>query len=393
MTISRPPLQFLILAFLLGLPMLVGFFQDHKIRQQEENRTLEKYPSLQLLLEKPGDYIKSMEGFLEDHYGFAVTAKRVYRKTKYRLFRDSPSPRINLGEEGTVFFNSHPGHPLFSVFRALCTKSFHPTFINETSESLTSITEYYRKLGIRVIFGIVPSKASIYPDRVPPSVPAVYRHACSRYLDEQTPFSSLAAIGHETNAFEIVYPFKRFIQQRNDPGFYPVLNFHWKGASVNGFAQELIERLDIGNGADYGTPPKLVELDRDLRSLWGIPGLKTPAYGFNYEAYRVRSISREKNWGLELPEKSSIQAASIAESAMTSGTLVMLSNSFGIRAVEHLEPIFQRFYFIYVNRVSEENYPVVLSQLIPKLETNVLLILVQDSSLAHLAAKVARHLR
>lgn len=150
-----------IFVIIITFPIFFSDFEGGKV-SLEENRTLEKFPDLFgedaiPFKEVPG----ALEDWCADNIGFRNSFFSLYRSFTFKLLGISPTDNVHVGKDGWLFLTQDKNVEIGSGEYLLTEETLATIAKNQQQ-----ISDYYASLGKTYYFLMLPSKASIYPEKL-----------------------------------------------------------------------------------------------------------------------------------------------------------------------------------------------------------------------------------
>jgi hypothetical protein len=245
-----------VLALLLAMPVLGIALQDMNQLAEFHNHALSPWPDVRLLLADPAAYVRASRTSLIERIYPVQEATRTQKTVLLRWFNEPPEPRISLGEDGHIFLNGGSNENLFGLFASACELAHSESVASSLQSALRYWSEPTRLSGIPTDFVVIPTAATVYADKLPPSTPANLRQAC---LERMNGRSALLFSAHPSarNSPVFMYPLLEMLAAKGDPAFYPKGNWHPAGLSLQIARNTYLERL-----GEKGVPAENLRLDR-----------------------------------------------------------------------------------------------------------------------------------
>lgn len=146
---------------LLWLPTLDCFFKLDHARDPDENRLPAQWPRFKGLGHAQ-EFVRGLEDYFSDHFGFRKRLVRMNNHWKAQLFHDPWTRNVLTGRDGWLFFcgegmmRNYTGE---NVLREQDLESWR--------RLLEMRRDWLRTRGIKYLFVIPPDKHSVYPEYLP----------------------------------------------------------------------------------------------------------------------------------------------------------------------------------------------------------------------------------
>ena len=373
----------LALALLLGVPAIGALFTDHKARSAWENRPLASFPTL-VQSEDGERFFSELDGYLNDHFGFALEVSRLYRKLAFYVFRDSPSSDISLGKDGFVFVTSFKSGP-FTTLERLCVQGMDERVAVEAANAWVRILRRFPGKTGNAALIIVPSKPTVYPEKFTMAVPRRYRESCAQYDAERSVAGAIARAVQRAG-YVALYPHKDFIRQKYDGNFYPRENFHYSGQSAHWLSRQALMAFGISISREYDEHQIVRSSTHDLTNLLGFPRRLTYAV-YPYEHFLLRKELGAPRYVRDYFARARQFGIIEAGRPLSEKTVLVVGNSFTTFTVDHLAPGYKKLTYIMVNDLQSEEYRGFFDELIPRVGADHT-IFVYNESVVGVAARM-----
>ena len=216
------------LALFLLIPVLGLRMQSTERLELFHNRRLQEWPAAATFLAHPTAWFRSARGWLGDRVYPIRRAAQWRRRILLNVFHTAPGRHVALGEDGYVFLTGTSTGTPYDIVENICIRAHIPSAGPAMQRALREAAEYGRRRGIAVDAVVMPTLLSLYPDRLPASVPPKYRAACGALAAGDSPLLRITALA----GTHYVFPFRELQALRDDPGFFPQANWHASGWSV-----------------------------------------------------------------------------------------------------------------------------------------------------------------
>ncbi len=376
-----------VLAVLLMLPVLFIFAQNEQELSRARNKTLARWPAIQVLASEPERYFSTAKRWINDRVGLGITAAGLVRWVKMYAFRDDPTSNLTLNGD-YLFMNAWRADPKirYSLFTAACAPA-RPNVVAELKRRVDSLEKHFRGYGAEFRLIIIPSMPVIYADKLPQTVPQHLRRDC---LDALKGKSAVAAVNGAEQ--RVAYPLHEFVARRENKAFYPANSFHCVGESSWLAAESYFTKFGIPfpNYTAIRTLSTLSELSRFL----GFP-LRIEFNSVRHEpARRVRPY-RPKNFARlkQLLNRSGAREFTYLEhpASQSDQTALVISNSFGASVKNGLALGYRRLFHINFSEISGngKSSKELLMALLDGLKPDHVILVTHDGGASSLLRRVA----
>jgi hypothetical protein len=375
----------------LAIPAVGSLFADDAARSRWENRPLAERPT-PFDSDEDAEFFPALDRFLNDHFGFALTLNRWHRQLLFYFFKDSPSRDISLGKDGYVFVTSFQSAP-FSTLDRLCVRGMDANVAKTAAAAWVQILDHFSGMHDNVALIIVPSKPTLYPEKLTLSVPRRYREACAQYASAQSISGSIARAA-QANGNRVIYPYEEFLRQKYDGNFYPRENFHYTGASAHWVGREVLQQLGIAVSDEFEEKVQGMFRTYDLMNLLGFTR-QIQAISYPYTAFALK-----KKWGnpsFVLDYYKRAQASQFVTinsgNPLSSRTALSVGNSFSQNTADNLAPGYRSLINVQINDLKKEEFVPFFTELVPRVAANDLIFVFNESVAPNAALSWAAELR
>lgn len=156
--------QIFISAFILMLvvPMVLTDFKKNVV-SEVENRMLADFPKVHGADGKLNhDFIPQFENWFNDHVGFRKQLFAANLKSQYDLFNNSANPKVEVGEDGWLFFTEGGNVDIAAGEYA----GLGETELEALCRKQMAIRDKLKEQGMEYVLVLPPSKVSIYPEYI-----------------------------------------------------------------------------------------------------------------------------------------------------------------------------------------------------------------------------------
>ncbi len=359
---------------LLATPAVVGLFYDAEMRSSFERRTLSEFPA-SAETESLRAYFTQLDAYLNDHFGFAVEMNQLFRKIRYYVFQDDPTPNTTKGKDGFVFLNSHHRGQRYGAFMHSC--QGNKDRAEERAASWSKTIKWHENRGYNVVLAVAPSKPVLYPDKLPHTVPQTIRAACAKYRHVENQMRQLQESA-AAEGWKLYYPFEQMYSLRNDETYYPKENFHWRGKSTHLFAKGLFQVLGIEVPPDHSAKPYLRQVPADMVGSLGFKRTITIT-DYNYDSYGIREFHNRPKLVNKYYERARDFHKITSKNPLSQRTALLLSNSFGRNLAKHLAPGYARVIHVNTNHLQQEERKRFFTEFVDQIAPDDIIFVVHDA--------------
>lgn len=219
----------LVFATVLAFPLLGQLSGiSNKILKSSEKRLLAQYPDWGNL--GPKKYVKQVDTWYKDNFGFRNIMFRGYSALKYHGLRTSPLPeRLILGKEGYLFMNYERG-----IQQATGNPGYEEKELELIKKVFEEKNRWLREHGIQLYVAIAPSKFTICNAYLPDYLQA---------SEEYTPMEQLESFIHSHSRFPFLYMKNGFSSDGKGCDYFIKGDNHWDELGAFHGATYLMERI------------------------------------------------------------------------------------------------------------------------------------------------------
>jgi len=311
-----------VFVLIIGLPLvaLAAGFRSGNI----ENKTSTELSTPSVAGVVDASWFSNLSDVLTERFPARTPAVKLGALIDLRLFVDSPSDKVVLGRDGWLFYA-----------RSLSQRCPSDELLARFEGQLTELDDIFAAVGKRIVVGVAPDKASIYPDRVKGDIGCVrdVRHALEG-----------------VNRAGFVTVWDDLIAMSRDNVTYRTYDSHWDTLGASTLSAAFIDAIDPGVW-DPGAVNKVGEADRegDLSRLIGLPLTEMVsvyrAIRDNVEVTGPERISFVDGRGDDVPGLQDIHYSSTGNDLIPGNTLV-LHDSFGWYLKHTMSPYFAVIDFV-----------------------------------------------
>ena len=346
------PAAFAMLAIIIVALLIPSAFI---LRSNEDNlatyhrRALVPAPDVSTLLEQPKDYFTALQAWHADRIGFGVRAGLLYRRISYFLFADAVKT-VERSKGGFVFLVSHgQGARMSSVADSCPERADWPEISKQIVNDWSAILAAFDARKTVPTLLIMPSKKTLYAENLPKSVPRDLRLRCQNIRDDGNPVVHLARdFEHSViDAYPILAPFK------NAPHFYPPENFHSDGESA---MRAVSTALDVmGYPVSRDSVLEQFEPVRALADLIGVLGFQRQIFLNEPAGFDKTKLERDAEYTEFIAAKfgkGTYARRYQNEDAPHKRSVLLITNSFGIRVAPYFASAFESVDLISTNQLN-----------------------------------------
>jgi len=222
-----------IYAPLIGSILKLGVNSDESILSSEL-RPAAKAPSLKLIISHPPDYLREVEQYYNDHFGFRKTLIEWYGIAKVLWLGESPSSKVIVGKKGWLFLSNAGDQNELKYYRS--TNLFTSKELADWKHTLEQRNNRLASQGIHYLLVIAPNKTTIYPEFLPTSI--------NRVKQESRLDQLIAYMKANSNVKILDLRDSLRLAKTNDL-IYARRNTHWNDLGAFVAYQQMIKSLDI----------------------------------------------------------------------------------------------------------------------------------------------------
>ena len=143
---------------------LITFQFEGSIRDENENRMLADYPSLEGGISQiiHGSFMREVEAWINDHIGERKAFRSIYANLFHRILKISTVDTVVFGKDGWLFYTGDGNLKLCKGEYPVSQQDFEKITLTQSD-----IWESYRAEGKRYFLLLTPSKVTVYPEYLP----------------------------------------------------------------------------------------------------------------------------------------------------------------------------------------------------------------------------------
>jgi len=255
-----------LLALCLLVPTLGIRWQDAAALERFHSHALSPWPVAAEFQADPVEYFRRARVWLRER-AFPIEAATLLQKNlAFFVLQSPPEERITLGLDGHIFLNSGDNRYLNSMLELTCVQAHTDQAAQAVQASLYAWGLAAEQRSQTIDLVMIPTAASLYGDKLPPSTPEAQRRACQeRTLGR----SALLSVRSSSPRVHFSYPLLPMLAARGDVGFFPRANWHALGLSLKVARDAYLRDVAPGSGAVDETLT-LGEAPSELLMTYGI---------------------------------------------------------------------------------------------------------------------------
>lgn len=365
-------MSIVVFAALLALPLILSPFVDRERRAAWEKRPLISLDDIEAQVGKE-DFFSTVARFIDDSLYGALRVNRYYRQLQFYGFGDAPVSNVVVTPDGMVFLTSHNRtHPRASL-RSFCAP--RDDKIEALSDGLRSFTAAMASRDINVTMAVVPSKFSVYTDRLPQTLSPALREACLSHAADET--FAAQQLANQQEGYRFVYPLSDFDEHRDEPHFYPPENFHANSRANFVFAEAFLRDIGIVNHIP-GVEERLADTKADL----GMLGFSREIKAFRYRYAQGLTRYREPpSWLQKVYPGIRQYDLYTVKRPLSERRALLLANSFGAYMAGHIAAGFTSLTHINMNQLRRNEIGEFFEASLRETRATDVIVLVHDAAL------------
>jgi len=345
--------------------------------ESRENRKLADWPERPAALAEFADYPQQLDAYLDDHFGLRDFLVDSYGKIRFYLLGKASKDHVLVGRDDFLFLAKNPGQLTPKKIWRSCGVEQENTA--PAQQAMREALRYFANENIDLAYMFVPTKAAIYPDKLP----AGLREQC-----DKAPRPVSAQLAEIATQLEIptLYPLEEFkaLRQRGI-AYYPA-QFHWH-AEAPLTAAGLIAKA-LGRGRLGGVEPPKEQRQHTPDLARHLPGVDL---GFEFTAYRYGDAAIERCSGDKcIPGIRDIYGPGLNLNVFTNvspiagsskNNLLVLSDSFGWQIAAPLALYFSEVTVVDTNQLKRANGNTFFEWMLEQKKPDTVLLLYSDGGL------------
>ena len=311
---------------------LVLFFPFAAMRGQTDdqleafhNRVLTRWPQRDSFRANPPAYFSTINAWLADRAYPIIAATYFKNNFLYFGLNTAPMPHISIARDRFVFLNGNDDTSVNDMIEGTCLGLSDRSEMARLQTAVDEIAQFARHHAYEIDVVLVPTIPTLYGDRLPKSIPAVDRAACSKLSKGDSYLAHIAS----SPGTRFSYPFSAMYDHRDDKAFFPIGNFHPGGWSVKAARDAVLHDIGVtaptGETVELTTGPSELLLDHGVVAPF--PVYKVSASGITVDGKLEAAIVADTVRFYDNPVDS-IHAYRNPSATDPEG-LLMMSDSFG----------------------------------------------------------------
>jgi hypothetical protein len=377
MTMSlRARLILLLISMLLFIPILGISLQQKSALENFHQRILPDWPARGGFMTDPARYFADAKSWLAFRVWPIIDVSIFQKKLLLAALATPPQRRVTLADNGFIFLNGTDDGHLNNILNMVCIRAHSADGSNAFAAALPRVADYAGKIGIPIDVVVYPSHETLYGDRLPRSVPRLYRDACAAAAMGNSPLLRIAS----PPGLTYVFPFPEMHAARDEEGFFPQANWHADGMSLKVGRDAYLKRLGI-NGQIRETST-LTTGASELLVTYGIfkylPIYKITAPGVSDDT-EANTRMRDAITPLFLNPRF-ISNAYKNTDPVTNETLLILSDSYGNLASEMYAHAFRHVLQVMANDTKPDTAAEMIRRIRQTTKVDRVLVLMQEGN-------------
>lgn len=273
-----------LLACLTALALLfpVAGINLYTTLQLEEfhNRYPHAWPADRAFLPDPPSWFRESRAWLADRIFPIRSAAQWRRRLLLHVLHTPPQNNIALGDEGYVFLTGIDESARYGIIEGACINAHTAEAGGALRRALAQLAQYSERSGIAVDVIVLPTLLTMYPERMPLSIPQVYRDACAARARGESPLLDITPPA----GLHYSFPLPELRAARgDDPAFFPQADWHANGLSMKTARDSYLRQLGLAPPATEHL--KRVSRPSEILLMHGISSLR-PAWQIDSDTVR-----------------------------------------------------------------------------------------------------------
>ena len=199
-----------------------------------ENRNLYEIP--ELTFKDITNFPKNYENYFNDHLPFKNEIRKTRSNILYNIFNISSSPRVIVGEDGWLFYNSRvaEGVDTISDYRNII--KYNKQEKENIKNSLLDTRDKLKENNINFYVLVTPNKENVYSDKLEKII--------KRGNNSKSRTEDLIEYLKENSDLNIIYPKDQLINNRKINETYYKYDTHWNSYGAYLGVSELMKTID-----------------------------------------------------------------------------------------------------------------------------------------------------
>jgi len=235
-----------LLALCLLIPSVGIATQDDAALADFHNRSLAAWPPTATFSADPVAYFQHSKSWLADRVYPIKQVTELQKSVVYYAFRSAPEASVTLGRDDHIFLNGGSIAEINELFEKPCIRGHRKRSARALEGTMAAWAAVGRGGGYAVDVIVIPTSATIYADKLPHQVPAIYRGACAERMRGNSPLHTV----RPADGVTFLYPLREMLVARDDEAFFPRGNWHPTGLSLKVVRDAYLAKLSVKTTID-----------------------------------------------------------------------------------------------------------------------------------------------
>lgn len=222
------------ISFLFVPSISYWFLKDKMDNNNYENRTIFTKP--ELLFKNITNFPKDYENYYNDNLAFKNEIRKNRSKLFYNLFNISSSPRVIVGEDGWLFYNSRASEGTDSISDFQNKTIYIKEEKSNIKKSLLDTRYKLQEKNIDFYILIAPNKENVYSDILEKRI----KKSNNKYSKTEDLINYL----NKNPDLKILYPKDELVKGRKTTDTYYKYDTHWNSYGAYLGATKLLKTID-----------------------------------------------------------------------------------------------------------------------------------------------------
>lgn len=284
-----------LLACLTALALLapvagMNLYTKHQL-ESFHNRRLNAWPVDSVFLSNPPSWFRESRAWLADRIFPIHRAAQWRRYLLLHVLHTPPQNNVALGDEGYVFLTGVDEGARYGIIEGACINAHTAEAGAALRRALAQLAQYSERSGIAVDVIVLPTLLTMYPERLPRSIPQRYRDACAAPARGESPLLDITPPA----GLHYSFPLPELRAARgDDPAFFPQADWHANGLSMKVARDSYLRQLGLAPPAtehlkriDRPSEILLMHGIRSTRPAWQIDSDTVGPDAAGHDAFRA----------------------------------------------------------------------------------------------------------
>ena len=323
----------IIFIMFLTLPsVLYWFLKDKMDLTNYENRNL--YVKPELNFKNITQFPRNYENYFNDHLAFKNEIRKTRSNILYNVFNISSSPRVIVGEDGWLFYNSRALEDGDSISDYRNFSRYSDDDKEEIKDSLLKTRDTLKKQNIDFYILVAPNKENVYSDKL--------EEIIKRSKNKESKTEDLINYLEKNTDLNITYPKEQLIKNRKINDTYYKYDTHWNY---------------------YGAYLGVTELMKVINSNFSSPKVSLSSFMSGGDLTKMNLTPKMENKepsvngfydNIKYECEDSVYKICTSNNSIYDKTILFVGDSFRTATIQYLAKLYKKSIFIHRNSYEED---------------------------------------